>query len=230
MSTIRAIIIDDEPLAHRIIERYTADISFLEIVGQYFFATDAYTILTSGNVDLIFLDIQMPKLNGMDFLRTLTNPPKVIITSAFEEYALGAFELQVSDYLLKPFSFERFLKAVNVVRFDLESRIPLNAKPENLFIKVDKRQVKINSRLIYCLESYGNYVKIWVEQEMYLTPRTLASFEDDLPGTSFQRVHKSFVVNIGFVDYVEGNTIYMKNAMQIPIGKNYRNSIRTWFK
>ena len=116
MNTLKAIIIDDEPLAHNVILKYASDIPYLEIVGQFYLATEAYTILSEQKIDLMLLDINMPVIKGLDFLRTLENKPEVIITSAYEEYALEGFELQVTDYLLKPFRFERFLKAVNLVR------------------------------------------------------------------------------------------------------------------
>ena len=230
MNNLKAIIIDDEPLAHRIIERYAVDLPFLEIVGQFYFATDSYEILDNQEIDLIFLDIQMPKLKGLDFLRTLRNPPKIIITTAFEEYAVEGFELQVADYLLKPFSFDRFLKAVNVVRDALAKKPLTHKKATKLFIKVDKKQVQLASDQIQCLESYGNYVKIWLEDDMLLTPRTLNSFDVELAGLNFHRIHKSFIINRDMIDFVEGNSIRLRNQMVIPIGKHYKQSVRNWFE
>ena len=229
MKKIKAIIIDDEPLAHRIIERFSADIPYLDIVGKCYSATESYAILSSTEINLIFLDIQMPRLTGLDFLRTLEYVPHIVITSAFEEYALEGFELQVSDYLLKPFSFERFLKAIQLVHANLELRNTFDKGEKTVFIKVDKRQIQIEISEIHCLESYGNYVKIWLSNDMYLTPRTLMSFEEELTALTFQRVHKSFILNKDFVDYVEGNMIVLKNKMIIPIGKNYRQEVKTWF-
>ncbi len=230
MTNLQAIIIDDEPLAHRIIKLYAADVPFLDIVGQSYVATDAYALLSTMEVDLIFLDIQMPKLKGLDFLRTLKSPPQVIVTTAYEEYAIEGFELQVSDYLLKPFSFDRFLKAVNVVRRSLESRDEGRLQPRKLFVKVDRKQMQISTDQIQCLESYGNYVKIWLEGEMLLTPNTLSHFEEELSGLSFERVHKSYIINRDYIDYVEGNMVRLNNAMQIPIGKNFRSRVKEWYQ
>lgn len=235
MKTISAIIIDDEPLAHKIIERFVADVGFVEIVGQCFYATDAYEILSTKEVDLIFLDIEMPKLKGLDFLKTLTVKPKVIVTTAYEEYALEGFELQVSDYLLKPYSFDRFLKAVNKVRSETKrlntsegkSQTPSSRK---IFVKVDKRQIQIDTGEIQCLESYGNYVKIWLGSEMLLTPRTLSSFERELALGQFFKVHKSYIVQRKFVDFVEGNQITLHNKMRVPVGKSHRSMLKAWIK
>ncbi len=230
MTNLRAIIIDDEPLAHRIIKLYAADVPFLGIVGQCYVATDAYAVLSTMEVDVIFLDIQMPKLKGLDFLRTLRSPPKVIVTTAYEEYAIEGFELQVSDYLLKPFSFDRFVKAVNVVRRSLESRDEGKLSPRNLFVKVDRKQIQISTDRIQCLESYGNYVKIWLDEEMLLTPNTLTHFESELSELPFERIHKSYIINRDYIDFVEGNMVQLKNAMQIPIGKSFRSKVKDWYQ
>ena len=229
---LRALIIDDEPLAHKIILEYASATPYLEIVGQCHLATEALVFLQQQEVDLIFLDIQMPKLKGLDFLRTLAHQPLVIITSAYEEYALQSFELAVCDYLLKPFRFDRFLKAVNraMERKQLEasSITPPPSPPETthaqLFIKSDKRLIQLDIADIFYLESYGNYVKVWLTDEFHLTPRTLSSFEEQLPG-DFHRIHKSYIINKKQIDYIEGNHVMMKNKKQIPIGKNHRRDI-----
>ncbi len=230
MKTIKSIIIDDEPLAHRIIERFAVDIPFLEIVGQCYFATDAYAILSTQDIDLIFLDIEMPKLKGLDFLKSLKHAPQVILTTAYEEHALEAFDLHVSDYLLKPFSFDRFLQAVNKIQSHSVSINTLERhKNEKIFVKVDRRQIQIDKAHIYCLESYGNYVKIWLENEMLLTPRTLSSFETELANSGYERVHKSFLIQRRYVDYVEGHVIYLQNKMEVPVGKSHRSQVKSWF-
>lgn len=238
MITINALIIDDEPLAHKVILRYAEDIPFLHIVGQVYQATDAYALLQQQAIDLLFLDIQMPKLKGLDFLRTLDHKPQVIITSAYEEYALEGYELQVCDYLLKPFRFERFLKAVHQV----QKRIaPVNATPatatpsdhsapDHLFLKVDKRFLQVKITDIIYLESYGNYVKVWNSDNFLLTPRTLSSFEQELPADQFVRVHKSYILQKSLINYVEGNQIFMVNEQVIPIGKSYRAAVKGWVK
>ncbi|MEM1216788.1 MAG: LytTR family DNA-binding domain-containing protein [Bacteroidota bacterium] len=230
MSTpIRAIIIDDEPLAHKVILQYAKDVPFLEIIGQCYQATQAYALLATAEVDLLFLDIQMPKLKGLDFLRTLDQRPHVIITSAYEEYALEGYELQVADYLLKPFRFDRFLRAINKVRQQLVPKETLAAsKEEQLFLKVDKRYVQIQLSSILYLESYGNYVKVWTGSSYLLTPRTLSSFETELPTDQFLRIHKSYLVQQREIDFIEGNRLVLKGGQELLIGKSYRSSIRQW--
>ncbi|MEL7422476.1 MAG: LytTR family DNA-binding domain-containing protein [Bacteroidota bacterium] len=232
MKTLKALIIDDEPLAHKVILQYAKDLPFLEIVGQVYKATDAYALLQNGGVDLLFLDINMPTLKGLDFLRTLTDRPAVIVTSAYEEYALEGYELQVADYLLKPFRFERFLQAVMKVKeAKTTSSVVTNeeAAVEKIFVKVDKRQVQVSVLDIIYVESYGNYVKVWLADKYLLTPRTLTSFEQELPSL-FSRIHKSYIVQRACVDYVEGNQVKMSNGELLPIGKNYRTSVKGWFK
>ncbi|MDX1942175.1 MAG: LytTR family DNA-binding domain-containing protein [Saprospiraceae bacterium] len=237
MTKLRALIVDDEPLAQEVIINYAQDVSFLEIVGQCYLATEALSFLSSQPVDLIFLDIQMPKLKGLDFLRTLHKKPIVIITSAYETYALESFELDVCDYLLKPFRIERFFKAVNKALevYQLKYHIPPSALttlettppvPQQLFIKSDKRFIQIDIADIYYLESYGNYVKVWLQDEYHLTPRTLSDFEMELPANDFIRIHKSFLINRKYIDYMEGNTLVMKNKATLPIGKNYRTDVK----
>ncbi len=189
---MRCLIVDDEPLAHEVILKYIGDLPFLQTVGQCYLATEALSFLRTQQVDLIFLDIRMPKLNGLDFLRTLQQRPLVIITSAYEEHALESFDLEVCDYLLKPFRFERFLKAANraLSIFTLQQQPSINAiqptpsstEPGSIYIRSDKKLVQFNLNEIWYLESLGNYVKIWNEQKYILTPRTLTSFEEQLPG------------------------------------------------
>jgi len=237
MTKLRSLIIDDEPLAHDIILTYVKDISFIEVVGQCYLATEALTFLSNQEIDLIFLDINMPKIKGLDFLRTLHKKPLIIITSAYEEYALESFELDVCDYLLKPFRFDRFLKAVNKALeiYQLKNNQGTLSAPhkdssseeqQQLFIKSDKRLIHIDLSEVYYLESYGNYVKVWLENDFHLAARTLSSFEEQLYNTSFLRIHKSFIINRKYIDYLEGNTLVMKNKKALPIGKNYRTEIK----
>ena len=239
---ISALIIDDEPLAHQIIETYAKNLDFLDIVGSCHRATEAYAVLEKQQVNLIFLDINMPELMGLDFLRTLTHQPRVIITSAFEEYAIESFELQVSDYLLKPFRFGRFLRAVNKVRGELGADAgttigTLQQETDNytgddgyLFIKVDRQYRRVELEDILYLESYGNYVKVWTGPEFLLTTRTLHSLAGELPITDFLKIHKSFVVQKSKVDYLEGNQLVMKNGQSLPVGKMQREVVGAWVK
>ncbi len=234
--TLKALIIDDEPLAHKVILEYVKDVDFIEVVGQCHLATEALSILKSKHVDLIFLDINMPKLTGLDFLKTLSVKPIVIITSAYQEHALESFELDVCDYLLKPFRFDRFLKATNkafeIFQFKnttTSKTSTIDVTPEEatqLFIKADKKLININFKDIYYLESYGNYVKVWLGDEFHLTPKTLSSFTNQLPENDFFKIHKSVIINRLFIDYLEGNFVLMKNGKQLPIGKKNRAAFK----
>lgn len=235
---MRALIIDDEPLAHKVILEYVKDVPFVEVIGQYYTGTEALAALSDPAVDLIFLDIHMPRLKGLDLLRVVKSPPLVIITSAHEEYALAGFELDVCDYLLKPFRLERFLKAVNKAyeRYRLqqadraatthEPPVAAPAPPERIFIKSDKRHIQLELAEVYYLESYGNYVKFWLEDHFHLTPGTLSGFEQQLPPGDFLRIHKSYIIHRRYIDYAEGNSVVMKNQQRLPIGKSYRAGFR----
>lgn len=233
--SLRCLIVDDEPLAHAVIMEYAKDIPFITIVGSCYRATAALDFLSKQPVDLIFLDIRMPKLNGLDFLKTLARQPLVIITSAYEEFALAGFDLAVCDYLLKPFRLDRFIKAVNRA-LELHNLQRQKAKPASnekpaqknngqIAVKVDKKHILIKLDEIQYLESLGNYVKVWKNGHFLLTPRTLASFEDQV-STDFVRIHKSFVLNKKYVDYLEGSTIVLKNGQEVPVGKNYKGTIK----
>ncbi|RYZ45732.1 MAG: response regulator transcription factor [Sphingobacteriales bacterium] len=227
--TLRCLIVDDEPLAHEVILEYCRDVPFISIVGQCYRATEALEFLNNNAVDLLFLDIRMPRLSGLDLIKTLTHKPMVIITSAYGEYALESFDLAVCDYLLKPFKFERFLKAVNraahLKALGTEAIIKQAPYPATLTLKVDKRHVVITVGDITTLESLGNYVKVWRGNELLLTQRTLSSFEAELDGDMFVRTHKSHIVNKAAVKFIEGNRIMMNTGAEVPIGKNYRSDI-----
>lgn len=233
--SLRCLIIDDEPLAHDVILTHVTDIPFLQIVGQCYRATDAFDFLSKNVVDLIFLDIRMPKLTGLEFIKALTHKPIIIITSAFEEYALESFDLEVCDYLLKPFRFDRILKAANraLALHQLKNQpnfiVPeMNTQMEDdyIAIKSDKKHILVKLSELHYLESLGNYVKVWKDKEFLLTQRTLTSFEEQLPLSHFIRIHKSYILHKKFVNYLEGNMIILKNGAQIPIGKNYKDVIK----
>ena len=232
---LRCLIVDDEPLAHDVVLRYLEDIPFLEKAGQCYVATEAFAFLNHQAVDLIFLDIRMPKLSGLDFLRTLNQRPLVVITSAYEEHALESFELEVVDYLLKPFRFDRFLKAANraLEQYTLRKQVITSPAPpamlheaEPLYIKSDKKLVQMQLDDVYYLESLGNYVKVWGRDQFLLTQRTLGSFEEQLPADAFIRIHKSFILNKKFVHYIEGNMIRLLNGKVLPLGKTFKHVIK----
>ncbi|XRE44775.1 Two-component transcriptional response regulator, LuxR family [Tenacibaculum discolor] len=243
---MKCIIVDDEPLAHKVIKNYSENLDVLYIVKVCHSALDAMNYLNEHSVDLIFLDINMPKLKGLDFLRTLQNPPLIIITTAYQEHALEGYELNILDYLLKPFSFERFLKAVNkataqkklieeatkpTIIQDVNTSSVSNTNTtvgEQIFIKGDKKihQVTLNS--INYLESIGSYVKVHLENETIITLDRLGNFEKLLPNT-FIRVHKSYIIPTKKIEVIEGNRIKIQETY-IPIGRAYKHNLTKLIK
>jgi DNA-binding LytR/AlgR family response regulator len=227
--SIRCLIIDDEPLAQRVIERYAENIPFLEIVGKCNSAVEAFDVLHGQEVDLLFLDINMPRLSGMDFLRTLKNPPLAIITTAYAEFAIQGFELDVVDYLMKPFPFDRFYKAVQKAEELIKSReLPQNEmreaeRPEDsfIFIKSSKKTYKVTLDDILYIEALGDYVKIFTTDKMIVSYQSLKNIETLLPSKLFPRIHKSFIIALSRVDLIEGNHVKIRDRM-IPIGTNFK--------
>ncbi len=228
---IRFLIIDDEPLAQRIVEKYAADIPYLEQVGKCSGAFEAMDFLYKNEVDLIFLDINMPKMGGLDFLRSLKNPPIVIITTAYREYALESFDLDVIDYLKKPFAFERFYRAVQKAQEKLQTGgkskpekaeiVSEKEKEDFIFVKADTKIHKLNFKDIFYVEAYGDYVKIQLKDKQIVTYSSLKSIAQNLPVDRFFRVHKSYLIAINKIEVIEGNTIKINNN-EIPIGKSYK--------
>lgn len=229
------IIVDDEPIAHRVIEKYCADLPFLQREANCYDALQALSLLRERRVDLIFLDINMPKLKGFDFLRTLDNPPQVIVTSAYQEYALEGFELNVCDYLLKPFSFERFLKAVNKAMAAAGSEAggpsPVSSaqKPQSIFIKGDKKHHQVGLADIVYIEAAGNYSMVVLMQEEIKTPEKISDLEKMLPASEFLRVHKSFIVATTKIKEIEGNQIRLGKTT-VPIGRMYKINVDKFMK
>ncbi|UNY98041.1 LytTR family DNA-binding domain-containing protein [Zhouia spongiae] len=231
---ISYLIIDDEPIAHRIIEGYCNNIPQLHKTGNCYNAFEAMQMLNQQQTDLIFLDINMPRLSGFDFIKTLPDPPNIIVTTAYKEYALEGFELNVIDYLLKPFSFERFMKALNKVRITKQAnvRVPseMNTeKPARIFLKGDKRYYQVNINEILFVEAYGNYSKIHLLDEMILCHEKISSLEKILPDKKFLRVHKSFLISLNHIEVIEGNRIYIKNHI-VPVGQTYKLIVNNLIK
>lgn len=230
---IKAIIVDDEPLALEIMETYIHQIPDIQLVKKCENAFEANEVLKTQQIDLMFLDIQMPQLSGIDFLKTLSNPPSVIFTTAYPDYAVEGFDLNAVDYLLKPISLERFLKAVNKVSEKLSAK---RAEHENVqseaedffFVKADKKLVKINFDDILYIEGLKDYVIIRQESGRVITLQTMKSLEDRLPVSKFKRVHRSYIVNIKRITAILGNMVELMEAgkvKQLPIGKNYRDEL-----
>lgn len=219
-------IIDDEPIAHRIIEGYCENLPHLSKAGNCYDAFEAMQFLAKEKVDLIFLDINMPKLTGFNLLKSLKLPPKVIVTSAYKEYALEGYELDITDYLLKPFSFTRFLKAVNKA-IDSEKEIKgisntnQESKDGRFFLKGDKRHHQVSYSDILFIEAYGNYVKVYLRDEMIVTHETITSMESLLINYGFLRIHKSYMVAVNKIRSIQGNVMHLEEH-RIPIGQTYR--------
>ncbi len=223
MKKLRCLIADDEPIARQILEGYIAQIPNLELVASVKNAFEVMEVLQKHHVDLLLLDINMPKLSGLGLLKTLHKKPEVIITTAYAEYAVEGFELSVTDYLLKPFPLERFLQAILKVRQKLDR---LGSKEEDitsLFVKSDKKIVKIDFNEIQYIEAYGNYTKVFTEK-MILTPQTLTGILEKLP-SNFIRIHKSFVINFKKLKHMESNQIVLQCEARLPIGKSFKNSV-----
>lgn len=226
---LKYIIIDDEPLAHDIIKEFCSMLPHLQLEKDCYNAMEAMQYLNENTVDFMFLDINMPKLRGLDFLKTLTNPPKTIITTAYKEHAIEGFELNVVDYILKPFSFDRLVKAVNkVVQTEQKSTEIKGIQPlekgHRFFIKGDKKYHQIASDAILYIEAYGNYTKIFMKEEMIVSHEKISNFEELLPKDSFLRVHKSFIVALDKIKLIEGNRIRIA-TLEVPIGETYKSRI-----
>ena len=222
---IQYAIIDDEPLAHEIIEGFADALQHLKKVGNCYDAFEAIKLLQEQQVDMLFLDINMPKLSGFEFLKTVSIPPKVIITSAYKEFALDGYEFDVVDYLLKPFSFERFVKAVNKVSFPKpELKLSKEDKLKHIYIKGDKRHHRVNIDDILYIEASGNYCKVVLEDEIIVTLQKISDFETKL-SSHFIRTHKSFIISKNKIKAIEGNIIHLKEH-KIPIGLTYKSVVK----
>ena len=223
MSKIKCIIIEDEPLAVKILSDYILQVPFLEIAGKFKDAILAADYLRDHDVDLIFLDIHLPKLKGMAFLKTLTNPPAVIVTTAYHQYAVEGFELNVTDYLLKPFEFERFLVAVNKVKSIPKDEQVLNGNNEKdfIFLNVNKKKVKILFPEIVYIESQREYIKIVTTKKTYISKISTKEIESVLPSNLFKRIHRSFIISLDKIESYNAETVEV-NGISIPIGRGYR--------
>ncbi len=224
---IDCLIIDDEPVARSIIRNYCSHLPLLHVIAECGNALEAKEILSFQKIDLLFLDIHMPVLNGIGFLNTLKNPPQVIFTTAYQEYAVNAFDVAACDYLLKPFSLERFIIAVDKAKEKLKQVAgPLeeNLVPKSsLFIKSEGKLYKVLYRDCLYAEAQGNYTKIVTSDSVILTKMPISTFVTQLPVNLFIRVHRSFIVNKTLIRYIEGNRIFIMDK-EIPIGTAYRDS------
>lgn len=234
---INVIIVDDEPLALDVLETYIEKIPELNLVQRCNNALEANEALKNHDIDLMFLDIQMPQLTGTDFLKTLSNPPLVIFTTAYANYAIEGFELNAIDYLLKPISLERFMKAVNkaveqieLQRKDSAATITTGDDPNFIFVKADKKLIKVSYDEIIYIEGLKDYVIIRQDTGRIITLQTMKSLEEKLPSGIFKRIHRSYIVNMNKINAVVGNMVEVKEknqAKHLPVGKNYRDELLT---
>ena len=227
MNRYKCIIIEDEPLAQNILKKYIGEHPTLELIAVCNDALEAQTVLTQENIDLLFLDINLPKLSGINFIKTLTRPPSIIFTTAYPEFAVEGFELNAVDYLLKPFSFERFLKAVNRA-FEKLNASPTQNSIENqisyIFLKADKKIHRVELETIHYIEAIGDYMKVVTDSGQLVVNETMKKLLEELPARSFMRVHKSFIISRNKIKYIEGNYIQVEDK-SIPIGATYRNEV-----
>lgn len=227
---LNAVIIDDEPLARKGLKEYIADVDFLQLAGEFDSPLKAMELMGRGEVHLLFLDIQMPKITGLDFFKSLQQAPPVIFTTAYPQYALDGFELNALDYLVKPISFERFLKAALKAKEYYELRqqnkqIQTEASfQKDFFIKADNQLVRIAYDDLLYAEALQNYVCIHTSTKKYISYLTMRSVEEYLPTAQFIKTHKSFIVNAAKIDSIEGNEIHI-GTHRIPISRNEKEDV-----
>ena len=226
MSDIKCIIIEDEPLAVKVLSDYILQVPFLELQGTFKDAILATDWLRHNNTELIFLDIHLPKLKGMAFLKTLTNPPAVIITTAYHQYAVEGFDLNVTDYLLKPFEFERFLNAVTKVKTARgEKQKPIESdRKDFIFLNAERKKMKILFSEIVYIESQREYVRIVTTKKEYISKMSTHEIEALLPTNLFKRIHRSFIVSLEKIESYTAEMVEV-NGVSIPIGRDYRDVI-----
>lgn len=229
---IKVLIVDDEPLAQDILETYIEQIPDISLAGKCNNAIEASAFLNEHHVDVILLDIQMPQLTGIQFVKSLSNPPLIIFTTAYPNYALEGFELDAVDYLLKPISMERFLKGMNKVRIQLSHAEPGHGNRDTdddfFFVKADKKLVKVKFSEILYIEGLKDYVIIRMEEGRVITLQTMKSLEDKLPANKFMRIHRSYIVALDKIHALVGNMVEVLEKGQIkhlPVGKNYRDEL-----
>jgi two-component system, LytTR family, response regulator LytT len=228
---IRCLVVDDEIVAHQILEQYILQVEGLTLVAKCRNAIEAFAKLETHQIDLLFLDIEMPLVNGINFLKTLPNPPKVIITSAYSEYALEGYELNVVDYLLKPFSPERFNKAIEKVK-SLAHSGPATVEPDTGFLTVKEKEglIKIVYKDILYIEGSGDYMRIVTPQRQYLVHITMKKLEALLPPHRFVRTHKSYIAALDKIKAIRPDELQLGGQLVIPLSINYRDQVTKFFQ
>lgn len=227
---LKCLVVDDEPRAHVVLKSYIEKIPDLEIVHSTTSSVEAFSYLQSNSVDLLFLDIEMPELTGLELLAALQNPPKVIITSAHSEFAVDSYNFNVTDYLLKPIPFNRFLRSVNKVLHQF-SPPPASEEPEvrvpasdHFFVKEDGINKRIDYANLLYVNSFGNYVRIYTTDGKHMVADTMKHMEEILPSDQFQRIHKSYIINLSKVDQAHAKMVTIK-GQELPVGNAYRQQL-----
>lgn len=228
MKKVKCLLVDDEPLAIALMEKHIAQVDFMEVAATCPNALKALEALKKTEVDLMFLDIRMPAINGMDFLKTLRNPPKVIITTAYREYALDSYDLDIVDYLLKPITFDRFFKAIERYLRNAEpivqSIAPVSAETEHIFLKSGHRNIRIGVDDILFMESLKDYVKIYTPAGVITTKYKISDMENELSGKNFLRIHRSFIVNLKHITAFTAGDVEIGKT-EIPIGESFKEHV-----
>lgn len=231
VNKLRCLIIDDEPLARQLIESHCLQMGNIEVVASCKTALDAFQVLHDDpSIDLMFLDIQMPGITGLSFLKSLKQPPKVIFTTAYTDHAVEAFELEALDYLVKPITFERFFKAVQrasgkpVTAVTVPPAPPASAGPDAIFLKVNRRLLRIELQEIQYMESLGDYVKVFTDNGLQVCYTTLNKLEVLLPEPLFLRVHRSYMISLKRINFLEGNFVKI-GGTDVPIGQTYKEAL-----
>lgn len=226
---IKCVLVDDEPLAIKVLQNYFNNFSDFEVVDTFNNSLEALEFINNNNIDVVFLDINMPMMTGFELISLLENKTKIIITTAFREFAAESYDLEVLDYLVKPIPLPRFIKCINKIttEFSLKNNIKIdhNRIDSHIFIKVDKKMVKINIDEILFIEGMKEYIKVVTIDKTYITHKSLTSLSEELPADHFMRIHKSYTIAIDKVKFIEGNRIQIL-SYTVPIGRNYSKDVK----
>lgn len=236
MESLRCIIVDDEEGAHLVLGHFIKGTGSLVLTGNFYNAVDAMDFMFKNPVDLLFLDINMPGLSGIEMLDVMSHPPLIVLTTAYTQYALEGYKYQVVDYLVKPFEFTRFIMAVDKVFARYRPPVPSypgspvrQAAVSSLMLKVDAGMVRIMTGSISHIQSYGNYVKVFADGEMYLSASTTLEIEQQLDKRYFKRIHRSYIVALPRIQRLEGGQVHMENGLILPVGKTYKRELLEYF-
>ena len=227
---IKCVLVDDEPLAIKVLQNYFANFSEFEVIATFNNALEAIDFINNNTVDTVFLDINMPMMTGFELISLMENKPKVVITTAFREFAAESYDLEVLDYLVKPIPLPRFIKCINKITAEFSLKNNLKMEPlrtdSHIFIKVDKKMVKINIDEIIFIEGMKEYIKVVTVDKTYITHKSLSSQSEELPSDQFMRIHKSYTIALDKVKFIEGNRIQIY-SYTIPIGRNYSKDVKS---